>query len=115
MARIPDKMYFRIGDVARIVGVEPYVLRYWESEFDDIKPIRSNKQRLYRKKDVELIIKIKQLLHHEGFTVAGAQKKIKEKSKDPEQVSMLFKEDALRTALKEIKTDLLEINELLKK
>lgn len=115
MARIPDKMYFRIGDVSRIVGVEPYVLRYWESEFDEIKPIRSNKQRLYRKKDVELILKIKQLLHHEGFTVAGAQKKIKEKTKDPEQVSMLFKEDALRSVLKEIKTDLIEINKLLKK
>ena len=111
MGAVPNKMYFRIGEVSQIAGVEPYVLRYWESEFDQIKPLRSNKQRLYRKKDVELILTIKRLLHEEGYTIAGAQKKVKEKS--PEQTSFKFNEDALKSALKEIKRDLLEIKKML--
>ncbi len=111
MSGVPNKMYFRIGEVSQIAGVEPYVLRYWESEFDQIKPLRSNKQRLYRKKDVELILTIKRLLHEEGYTIAGAQKKVKEKP--PEQSSFKFDEDALKSALKDIKRDLLEIKKML--
>jgi DNA-binding transcriptional MerR regulator len=72
---IPDKLYFKIGEVAKMAEVPPHVLRYWESEFSGIKPKRaSSKQRLYRRQDVELILKIKMLLHHQGYTIAGARK-----------------------------------------
>ncbi len=76
---IPVKKYFRIGEVSRIVGVDTYVLRYWESEFSRIRPHRAkSKQRLYRKKDVEQLLQIKQLLHNEGYTISGARKVLKE-------------------------------------
>jgi DNA-binding transcriptional MerR regulator len=76
---IPDKAYFRIGEVARILGVKPYVLRYWESEFKAIKPQKSrSQQRLYRRRDVELLLRIKRLLYEEKFTIAGARRKLRE-------------------------------------
>jgi len=72
---IPDKLYFKIGEVAKMADVPPHVLRYWETEFVAIRPKRANsKQRLYRRKDVELILNIKSLLHHQGYTIAGAKK-----------------------------------------
>lgn len=75
VALIPDKVYFRIGEVSGIVGVDPHVLRYWESEFSGIKPVRGkSKQRLYRRRDVELLLHVKDLLHRQGYTIAGAQK-----------------------------------------
>lgn len=71
---IPDKLYFRIGEVAELVGVEPHVLRYWEGEFR-MRPHRSSSgQRLYRRRDIARFLKIKRLLHAEGFTIAGARK-----------------------------------------
>jgi len=71
---VPDKLYFRIGEVAELVGVEPHVLRYWETEFR-MRPHRSSSgQRLYRKKDIERFLRIRKLLHAEGFTIAGARK-----------------------------------------
>ncbi len=74
---IPDKNYFRIGEVSKILGVEPYVVRYWESEFKTIKPARTRSdQRLYRKKDVEQLLIIRSLLYEEMFTIAGARKKL---------------------------------------
>ncbi len=76
---IPEKKYFRIGEVSRIVGVDTYVLRYWETEFPRIRPHRAkSKQRLYRKKDVEQLLQIKKLLHDEGYTISGARKVLKE-------------------------------------
>ena len=72
---IPEKKYFRIGEVSRIVGVDTYVLRYWETEFPRVRPHRTkSKQRLYRKKDVEQLLYIKKLLHDEGYTISGARK-----------------------------------------
>jgi len=72
---IPEKKYFRIGEVSRIVGVDTYVLRYWETEFPRVRPHRAkSKQRLYRKKDVEQLLYIKKLLHDEGYTISGARK-----------------------------------------
>jgi DNA-binding transcriptional MerR regulator len=72
---IPDKLYFKIGEVAKMAEVPTHVLRYWESEFSGIRPKRaSSRQRLYRRQDVELILKIKVLLHHQGYTIAGARK-----------------------------------------
>ena len=74
---LPNKVYFRIGEVSEIVGVEPYVLRYWESEFAALKPVKSpTQQRLYRKNDIELLLKIKRLLYEEMFTIAGARKQL---------------------------------------
>ena len=71
---IPDRLYFRIGDVAKICSVEPYVLRFWETQFPALKPNKGGTgQRLYRRKEVELALRIKQLVHHEGYTLAGAR------------------------------------------
>ena len=82
MARIPDKIYFKIGEVASIVGVKPHVLRYWESEFATLKPVKSRaNQRLYRREDIEQALLIKQLLYQQGFTVSGARKKLKEEGR----------------------------------
>lgn len=76
--QLPDKLYFRIGEVAELVGVEPHVLRYWESEFR-LRPHRSGSgQRLYRKQDVAKFLRVKQLLHDEGYTIAGARKLLME-------------------------------------
>jgi DNA-binding transcriptional MerR regulator len=76
---IPDKLYYRIGEVSRIVGVEPHVLRYWESEFPFLKPSRVvSKQRLYKRKDVEMLLRIKRLLHEEKYTIAGAKKHLRQ-------------------------------------
>jgi DNA-binding transcriptional MerR regulator len=74
---IPDKTYFRIGEVSRILGVEPYVIRYWETEFKSVRPERSSSsQRLYRKKDLEQLILIKDLLYNKKFTINGARQKL---------------------------------------
>jgi DNA-binding transcriptional MerR regulator len=75
---IPDKLYFKIGEVSQLVGVEPYVLRYWESEFPGVSPRKSNTgQRMFRRKDVELLLNIKQLLYEKKFTIEGARKALK--------------------------------------
>ena len=80
-----DKKYFRIGEISRLIGVEPYVLRYWESEFNQIKPSRADSnQRTYQRKDVELILEIKSLLYDERMTIEGAKKRLKKKKKSEE-------------------------------
>lgn len=74
---IPDKLFFRIGEVSQIVGVEPYVLRYWESEFRGLSPKKSSSgQRMFRKKDVELLLRIRHLLYDRKYTIEGARKVI---------------------------------------
>jgi DNA-binding transcriptional MerR regulator len=74
-----ERLYYRIGEVSRITGLKPHVLRYWESEFKIIKPYKGESlHRLYRKKDLDLILKIKKLLYEEGFTISGAKKKIRD-------------------------------------
>ena len=74
-----ERLYYRIGEVSRITGLKPHVLRYWESEFKVIRPYKGGSlQRLYRKKDLDLILKIKKLLYEDGFTIAGAKKKIRD-------------------------------------
>jgi DNA-binding transcriptional MerR regulator len=76
---IPEKSYFRIGEVGKLLGVAPYVIRYWESEFKSIRPMRAKSdQRLYRKKDVEELMAIKELLYNEKFTISGAKKRLAE-------------------------------------
>ena len=76
-----ERLYYRIGEVSRITGLKPHVLRYWESEFKVIRPYKGSLQRLYRKKDLDLILKIKKLLYEDGFTIAGAKKKIRDLEK----------------------------------
>lgn len=78
-APIPNKLYFRIGEVATLLEIKPYVLRYWETEFPEIKPSKSKSgQRLYKKRDVELLWMIRDLLYEERFTIDGARKRLKE-------------------------------------
>lgn len=74
---IPEKAYFRIGEVSKIINVEPYVIRYWETEFKTVKPMRTKTaQRLYRKKDVEELLAIRNLLYQQRFTISGAKKQL---------------------------------------
>jgi DNA-binding transcriptional MerR regulator len=79
---IPDKLYFRIGEVARLCRLPAYVLRFWETEFTQLKPVKSSTgQRMYRRRDVESVLRIKKLLYEDGFTIAGARAQLKEESK----------------------------------
>jgi DNA-binding transcriptional MerR regulator len=85
---IPDKLYFRIGDVAKLCGVEAYVLRFWESEFPQLKPNKSGTgQRLYRKRDVELALRIKHLLYADGYTIAGARQVFTAESRESKKAT----------------------------
>ena len=81
---IPDKLYFRIGEVARLLDLPPYVLRFWESEFPQLKPNKGGTgQRLYRRRDVEAVAEIRHLLYDEGYTIPGARQFLKERSHLP--------------------------------
>jgi DNA-binding transcriptional MerR regulator len=79
---IPDKLYFRIGEVATLCRLPAYVLRFWESEFPQLKPVKSSTgQRMYRRRDVESVLRIKQLLYDQGFTIVGARQQLRSESK----------------------------------
>ena len=105
---IPDKFYFKIGEVSDIAGVPPYVLRFWETEFKQIKPKRTDAgQRLYRKQDVVLVLTIKHLLYDRKFTIEGARQHLKKKpGTTPEPVAVL-------TDIAEIRAELIRIRELI--
>lgn len=84
---IPEKLAFKIGDVAKIVGLEAYVLRYWETEFEELRPQKSKKgQRVYLRKDVELVFMIRKLLHRDRFSIEGARVSLKRLKKDTKQI-----------------------------
>ncbi|OPL14374.1 MAG: MerR family transcriptional regulator [Firmicutes bacterium ML8_F2] len=103
--QIPDKLYFKIGEVADLTGIKPYVLRYWESEFAYFRPTKSRgKQRLYRRKDIELVLRLKDLLYNQGFTIAGARKKLRDLS--AEEASQLLAVGQERRILEELRNDL---------
>lgn len=115
---LPDKLYFKIGEVARLVGVKPYVLRYWESEFSMIRPGKTqSKHRLYRRRDVETLLEIKQLLHAERYTIEGAKRRLKGSSRTPgeerEQMTLPLGERTYRAALVAVKRDLEALQKLL--
>jgi len=77
---LPDKLYFKIGEVARLIGVKPYVLRYWESEFSALRPGKTrSRHRLYRRKDVETLLEIRRLLYAERYTIEGAKRCLRER------------------------------------
>jgi DNA-binding transcriptional MerR regulator len=83
---LPPKLYFRIGEVAGLVGVEPHVLRYWERAFRSIRPSKSAKgQRVYSRRDVENLMRVRELLYGRGFTIAGAKKQLREKGVEPQE------------------------------
>src|SRR5437762_11493463 len=87
---IPDKLYFRIGEVARLCRLPAYVLRFWETEFPQLKPVKSSTgQRMYRRRDVESVLRIKKLLYEDGFTIAGARGQLKEEIKSERNQSAL--------------------------
>jgi DNA-binding transcriptional MerR regulator len=87
---IPDRLYFRIGEVARLCRLPAYVLRFWETEFSQLKPIKgSTGQRMYRRKDVENVLHIKRLLYEEGFTIAGARQQLREEIKSDKKQNPL--------------------------
>jgi len=113
--RLPEKIYFKIGEVSEIVGVEPYVLRYWETEFDLLRPAKApSKHRLYKRRDVELLLDIKRLLYHDGFTIEGARKKLKEtKKEDKEQLKLPLSEQKYKSALLKLRKDLESLRKLL--
>jgi DNA-binding transcriptional MerR regulator len=88
---IPDKLYFRIGEVARLCRLQAYVLRFWETEFPQLKPVKSSTgQRMYRRRDVESVLHIKKLLYEDGFTIAGARAQLKEEKADRTQSALPF-------------------------
>ena len=107
---IPDKLFFKIGEVADLVGIEQHVLRYWEEEIESLKPKKNKSgQRLYQKKDVERVFEIKQLLYAEKFTVAGARKKMKENKKKETQLDIAFDREGFKKWKVDIKQDLKSI------
>jgi DNA-binding transcriptional MerR regulator len=101
----PSKLFYRIGEVSRLTGLEQYVLRYWETEFPQIKPDKARSgQRLYSKKDLDNILLVKQLLYKDGFTIAGARKKLNGKDEKDNTLSVI----------ESVKNELREILEILK-
>jgi DNA-binding transcriptional MerR regulator len=85
---VPDKLYFRIGEVSGLCRLPAYVLRFWETEFPQLKPVKSSTgQRMYRRKDVDAVLRIKKLLYEEGFTIAGARQQLRSESK-PEKIQV---------------------------
>lgn len=109
--KLPDKEYFKIGEVSKLLDVDPYVVRYWESEFKSVKPVRTKSdQRLYRRKDVEELSLIKNLLYTEKFTIQGAKKALVKLKKEQTDSFSQQQKDKL---LMEIKSRLIEIRKIL--
>jgi len=110
---IPDKLYFRIGEVSRLCGLPSYVLRFWETEFPQLKPSKgSTGQRMYRRVDVENVLRVKKLLYDQGFTIAGARQQLRAEVKR-KQNDLPFIPPASRTELRQVRQGLREILGLL--
>ncbi|MDP8257003.1 MAG: MerR family transcriptional regulator [Candidatus Alcyoniella australis] len=115
---IPDKLYFKIGEVSDLTGIKPYVLRYWESEFNIVKPSKTKtNQRLYKRKEVEMILEIKKLLYEDKFTIAGAKKILQERhrGRSTTQLTLGFEDAKTKQVLAKIKEELIEIKGLIAK
>ena len=112
---IPDKLYFRIGEVADLAQLPAYVLRFWQSEFPQLKPVKSNTgQRMYRQRDVELVLHIKSLLYEQGFTIAGAREQLKAESKPKNaQLGLPLPSQPPAVALKRVRQGLQDILNIL--
>jgi DNA-binding transcriptional MerR regulator len=113
---IPDKLYFRIGEVSSLCRLPAYVLRFWETEFPQLKPVKSNTgQRMYRQRDVENVLRIKKLLYEQGFTIAGAREQLKHETKPVHQQSGLPFPKQRTAELKKVRQGLQEILGILSK
>jgi DNA-binding transcriptional MerR regulator len=116
---LPDKQFFKIGEAAEIVGVKAHVLRYWESEFPSIRPLKTRgAHRMYRRGDVEMLCVIHKLLHQEGYTIAGARKRVRELRgeeaiEQPPEVAEATRELSLRAELIQLRNDLSTLLETL--
>ena len=101
---IPDKLYYRIGEVSVITDVPAYVLRYWESEFKLLRPKKNDAgQRLYRRKDVDLVLKIKSLLYEERLTLEGAKKRLSEEQRDRRQLDLGVRQAMMDSTLRRLR------------
>ena len=108
---LPDKLYFKIGEVAKLVGVKPYVLRYWETEFSVVRPGKTrSSHRLYRRRDVETLLEIRRLLYGERYTIEGAKRKLRELGRASAATASTVDASDLRARLR---AELLEIYRLL--
>jgi len=107
--QLPDKLYFRIGEVAEIVGVEPHVLRYWETEFRSVRPEKSRRgQRVYSRRDVDTLLRVKELLYGHRYTIAGARRKLRTEGLEPiDETDPVLKENKrLRETLTDLRGEL---------
>lgn len=105
-----EKLFYKIGEVSLITGLEPYVLRYWETEFPSLRPKKSRGgQRVYLKKDVEAILGIKRMLYQEGFTIAGARKRLTRRNGSDEAVAAVAHPVATEAAVTHLRAELAEI------
>lgn len=112
MSEIPNKLYYKIGEICEICGIQPHVLRYWESEFTTLSPTKNKSgQRIYRPKDLELVRTIKHLLYDQGFTIAGANKKLQESGREGVRESVA--DDGRAAELTAIRKELEEVVRLL--
>lgn len=112
---IPDKFYFKIGEVSSLLGVKPYVVRFWETEFDLAPAKNRSRHRVYKKHEVQTLLEIRRLLYDERFTIEGAQKKLKERMKDKsKQLGLNLEEKKQRAVLQKVKKDLEKIREMLR-
>jgi DNA-binding transcriptional MerR regulator len=113
---IPDKLFFRIGEVSTMLALEPYVLRYWETEFPTLSPKKSGTgHRLYRRKDVELLLRIKHLLYEKRFTIDGARQYLHDEAKSLHQKDIKQEQQALFSdPMPEIRRELADILKLLR-
>jgi DNA-binding transcriptional MerR regulator len=112
---IPDKFYFKIGEVSSLLGVKPYVVRFWETEFELAPAKNRSRHRVYKKHEVQMLLEIRRLLYDERFTIEGAQKKLKERMKDKsKQLGLNLEEKKQRAVLQKVKKDLEKIREMLR-
>jgi len=112
---IPEKLYFRIGEVGRLCHLPPYVLRFWETEFPQLKPAKgSTGQRMYRRRDVEFVVRIRKLLYEDGYTIAGARHLLKTESRPTKsQPGLPFQSIIKQDGLRRVRQQLQEILSLL--
>src|SRR3954463_3210223 len=107
---IPDKPYFKIGEASRLCAVKPYVLRYWETEFRSVRPQKTrSQQRLYRRRDIELLLQIRDLLYEQRFTIEGARVRLREMGHDEVLRAAVPPPHIDREALKKIRQGLLDL------
>ena len=109
---VPDRLYFKIGEVAKLVGVKPYVLRYWETEFSIVRPGKTRaRHRLYRRKDVETLLEIRRLLYAERYTIEGAKRRLRESGRLTDEAQTALDEGAARLA--RVREELLALHRML--